>query len=74
MVIPANAKYQIIHEMMQRDDNRLSVKFLCDTAAVSRSGYYHYLATNELRLQREEQEMPERVKDICSSYIENQEL
>lgn len=29
MVIPANAKYQIIHEMMQRDDNRLSVKCLC---------------------------------------------
>lgn len=56
MVIPANAKYQIIHEMMQRDDNRLSVKCLCDTAAVSRSGYYHYLATNELRLQREEQD------------------
>ena len=43
MVVPANAKYQIIHEMLQCDDNMLNVTWLCDAAGVSRSGYYHYL-------------------------------
>ena len=56
MVIPANAKYQIIREMLQRDDNMLNVTWLCNAAAVSRSGYYHYIATENLRLQREEQD------------------
>lgn len=36
MVIPANAKYQIIREMLQRHDNMLNVTWLCDAAAVSR--------------------------------------
>ncbi len=56
MVVPANAKYQIIHEMQQRDDNMLNVTWLCNAAGVSRSGYYHYLATEDLRLQREEKD------------------
>lgn len=56
MMVPASAKYLIIHEMMQRQDNLLNVTWLCDAANVSRSGYYHYLATEELRLQREEQD------------------
>jgi putative transposase len=59
MVIPANAKYRIIHEMLQRDDNMLNVTWLCGAGAVSRSGYYHYLSTEELRLQREEQDRKE---------------
>jgi len=56
MMVPANAKYQIIREMMQRDVNMLNVSWLCDAADVSRSGYYHYLATEDLRLQRENQD------------------
>ena len=56
MLVPANSKYQIIREMAQRDDNMLNVTWLCDAAGVSRSGYYHYLATEDLRLQREEQD------------------
>lgn len=56
MMVSAPAKYQIIHEMMQRQDNLLNATWLCDAANVSRSGYYHYLATKELRLQREEQD------------------
>jgi len=54
MVVPANVKYKIINEMVQRENNVLNVTWLCDTAGVSRSGYYHYLKTKELRHQREE--------------------
>jgi len=56
MVIPASAKFSIIHEMIQRDNNLLNITWLCETAGVSRSGYYHYLKTEELRQQREEQD------------------
>ena len=56
MKIPAKAKYAIIEQMMQREDNMLNIKWLCETAGVSRSGYYHYLQTAELREQREQQD------------------
>jgi transposase InsO family protein len=56
MSIPASAKYSIIHEMTQKDNNLLNIVWLCDAAGVSRSGYYHYLSTEELRKRREEQD------------------
>jgi len=56
MNVPASAKYAIIREMTQRDSNLLNVTWLCTAAGVSRSGYYHYLGTEELRQQREEQD------------------
>jgi transposase InsO family protein len=56
MSIPASAKYAIIHEMTQRDNNLLNIVWLCKAAGVSRSGYYHYLETEDLRRQGEEQD------------------
>lgn len=56
MVVPASAKFQIIHEMLLNDNNLLTVSSLCNTAGVSRSGYYHYLSTKNLRLKREKQD------------------
>jgi len=56
MSIPASVKYAIIQEMTQRDNNLLNIVWLCNAARVSRSGYYHYLETEELRQQREEQD------------------
>jgi len=56
MIIPASAKYAIIREMTQRDNNLLNIVWLCDAAGVSRSGYYHYLETEDIRQQREEQD------------------
>ena len=56
MIIPANAKYKIIQETLAHNDNLLNVSVLCEIADVSRSGYYHYLSTEELRLQREKQD------------------
>ena len=54
MAVPANAKYRIINEMVQCENNMLNVTWLCDAAGVSRSGYYHYLKTKDIRHQREE--------------------
>ena len=54
MNIPASSKYSIIREMTLRDNNLLNIVWLCDAAGVSRSGYYHYLKTEGLRQQREE--------------------
>ena len=56
MNIPASAKYAIIRDMTLRDNNLLNITWLCAAACVSRSGYYHYLDTEELRQQREEQD------------------
>lgn len=56
IAVPAHAKYQIIQEMVQREGNLLNITWLCNSADVSRSGYYHYIETEELRLQREEQD------------------
>jgi putative transposase len=56
MIIPANAKYKIIQETLAHNDNLLNVSALCEIADVSRSGYYHYLSTEELRLKREKQD------------------
>lgn len=54
--VPAQAKYQIIQEMAQREGNLLNISWLCSSAGVSRSGYYSYLATEAQRLQREQQD------------------
>lgn len=56
MSIPAYAKYEIIRETSEREGNLLNIKWLCTVAGVSRSGYYHYLATENLRRFREEQD------------------
>ena len=56
MNIPASAKSAIIRTMTQRDNNLLNITWLCAAAGVSRSGYYHYLETEDLRRQREEQD------------------
>jgi len=66
MKIPASAKYAIIEQMMQREDNMLNIKWLCETAGVSRSGYYHYLQTADLREQREQKDRQSTQNRCCS--------
>ena len=56
MNIPASAKYAIIREMTHRDNNLLNISWLCSAAGVSRSGYYHYIDTENLRHLREEKD------------------
>jgi transposase InsO family protein len=42
--------------MRQRGNNMLNIAWLCDAAGVSRSGYYHYLKTENLRREREKRD------------------
>lgn len=48
-----SVKFQIIHDVVNSEDNILTITDLCDIANVSRSGYYHWVNTAELREQRE---------------------
>lgn len=54
--IPPSAKYEIIQEMILKDDNELTVIEMCRIAQVSRSGYYNYIASADKRREREEQD------------------
>ena len=67
MSIPASAKYAIIREMTMRDNNRLNISWLCETAGVTRSGYYSYLESEPLRQQREQQDREDFLK-ILEAY------
>ena len=51
-----SVKYEIIREMSSRDNNLLNIKWLCDIAGVSRSGYYYWLNTEKDRTNREHQD------------------
>ena len=48
-----SAKFEVIHEVMTREDNVQNVKELCRIACVSRSGYYNWVASQEVRESRE---------------------
>jgi len=50
------AKYEIIREMTSRDDNLLNIKWLCEIAGASRSGYYYWLNAEGDREERERQD------------------
>ena len=47
-------KFKIIQEMTLRDNNELNIKWLCEYAGVSRSGYYNWLSSHKKRQSREE--------------------
>jgi len=51
-----SVKYEIIREMTSRDNNLLNIKWLCDIAGVSRSGYYYWLDAEKTRIERELQD------------------
>lgn len=51
-----SAKYEIIHAMTSCDNNLLNIKWLCDIAQVSRSGYYYWLDTVKSREDSERQD------------------
>lgn len=52
----SKAKYRIIDEILNTDDNILSVSMLCSKAGVSRQGYYYWLKSRDSRELREEQD------------------
>ena len=52
----SSAKFAIIYDAMQREDNQLNVGLLCKIAGVSRSGYYRWLQAGKAREQQELQD------------------
>lgn len=51
-----SSAFQVIHDCLERSDNRLSVKELCSLAGVSRSGFYAWEKASDVRAAREEQD------------------
>ena len=49
-------KFEIIHETINKANNTLSVKMLCEIAGVSRSGYYNWVNSADKRDEKEEQD------------------
>ena len=52
MGVPGS-KFQIIHEVLSQENNLLTVSDLCTTAGVSRSGYYNWLHSADIREKKE---------------------
>ena len=50
-------KFEIIHEVVRKENNLLNISMLCDIAGVSRSGYYRWINAAK---HREEQELKDR--------------
>lgn len=53
----SSSKFQLIHELVSREDNVLTVTELCSIAQVSRSGYYNWVNSRD---KRDEQERKDR--------------
>ena len=53
---PAEVKFALIYEAIKQDDNVLSISFLCEIAAVSRSGYYAWIKAAPARRNRDDQD------------------
>lgn len=51
-----SSKFELIHEIVQQEDNLLCVSELCRIAGVSRSGYYNWVASESVRVTREEKD------------------
>lgn len=46
-------KFKIIYEMTQKENNLLTVSMLCEIAQVSRSGYYNWINSEDMRIKKE---------------------
>lgn len=53
----SSSKFQLIHELVSREDNVLTITELCSIARVSRSGYYNWVNSKD---KRDEQERKDR--------------
>ena len=53
----SSSKFQLIHELVSREDNVLTITELCSIARVSRSGYYNWGNSKD---KRDEQERKDR--------------
>jgi len=63
----SSSKFEIIHEVISQKNNKLSVSMLCEIAGVSRSGYYKWINSAEIR-QKQEEEDRKDFELVLSAY------
>ena len=49
-------KFEIIHDVVSKENNLLNVSMLCEIAGVSRSGYYRWVGAENHRKEQEEKD------------------
>jgi len=52
----AGWKFEVIHSTVQEADTELNVSMLCEIAGVSRSGYYRWIASADVRRKKEQKD------------------
>lgn len=63
----SDCKFEIIYDLLSKEDNVLSCTMLCDIAGVSRSGYYRWIGAASEREKRELQDQAD-FEIILSTY------
>lgn len=63
----AEEKFQVIQDLISRDNNLLNISWLCEIAEVSRSGYYNWIHNLEKRKRKDEKDKEEFEK-ILNAY------
>lgn len=66
----AGWKFEVIWRTMQEGDNQLSVSMLCEIAGVSRSGYYRWVNSADIRDEREKKDR-ENFELILKAYSQH---
>lgn len=64
-----SAKFSIIHDTLAQSKNKLSVSSLCEIAGVSRSGYYNWVKSEEIRRNRDEQDRNDFALILAAYYF-----
>lgn len=56
--------YEIIKELVQKYDEKAQIKYLCEIAKVSRSGYYNYFSKKSIENRNKKEIQDEKDRDI----------
>lgn len=56
--------YKIIKELVQKYDEKTQIKYLCEIAKVSRSGYYNYFSEKSIENRNKKEIQDEKDRDI----------
>lgn len=56
--------YEVIKELVQKYDEKAKVKYLCEIAKVSRSGYYNYFSEKAIKNRNNKEIQDEKDRDI----------
>lgn len=62
-------KFEVIWRTMQEEDNQLSVSMLCGIAGVSRSGYYRWVNSADIREERERKDREDKKMSLTRGTV-----